>query len=616
LSVVAPLLISNDISQRSLGLKALKAALEASHFTSVYDFEFGARSRDHGYWPQSGAEVKHWYGSVLSLAETLACSDRPVAPPVCATVAGEFRCLWTIACMYEELERVCRAISGRKFWREGWIAVRETLKFDSERFTPEVVARLSSLEGHLRPIDLVQKVRAIVLSAREGLDLDDFEGESTDDIAAGMKRTEAIAHGLGEAVASDAGAFEELVGELVSGRGRLTSFGQGLLAGTPNPKATWDQLVTQLTTKGEGERNVQILVGFLSALHVGNPQLADALLDDAVQNETLAASYPWLQTAIRIDAKGVDRIGRSLALGKTPIGQYGILALGGSTDDISGTDLKELVLTIAAKPNGFNPALEILGMRLYSDDQKKQGHTPEVIDAGRELLRQLKFTRKSDRENHRLEAISKACLVGEEGAGVAREICRKLKDSVSNRETYSFNNGGLLKGLLEAQPAAVLDGLCSGDEAEIKQGIRIIEDGSRHSKNLLDVVSDNDLLDWCDKEPNSLYVIVAAGITWSISADETGARRWTNIALALLKKAPNRVAVLKEFVRRFSPLSWSGSRATIVASNAKLLDELEGDSDPAFIEFVAQEKVRLGKEIEAERRLESSADRARDERFE
>ena len=122
----------------------------------------------------------------------------------------------------------CRAISGKKFWPEGWIAVRETLDFDSERSTPEIVARLSLLESHLRPTDLVQKVRAIVLSdSMTGLDLDDFEGKSADDPAAEIRKTEAIARGLGKAVATDAGAFDELLGELVSGRGRLTSFGQG-----------------------------------------------------------------------------------------------------------------------------------------------------------------------------------------------------------------------------------------------------------------------------------------------------------------------------------------------------------------------------------------------------
>ena len=618
LKVIEPLLLSDDTILRSLGLKSLKAALEASHFNSVYHFEFGARSRDHGYWPRNRKEVKHWYASVLSLVWTLACSERPVAPSVCAAVAGEFRGLWS-AGMYDELENLCRAISARRFWPEGWIAVRETLNFDLDRFTPEIVARLSSLEGSLRPTDLVQKVGAVVLSdSISDFDLGDFESKRAEDPEAGMRRTEAVVRGLGKAVADDEKIFAELLPELVSGSGRrfLWSFGQGLLEGTPSPKAIWDRLVEQLAATDKGDQNIQILGGLLSELHAKSPQFADDLLDDVVQNEMLEVWYPILQTAIRIDTKGVDRLRRSLALGKTPIGRYEVLAWGGAPDQISPQDLKELVLTIAGKPEGFNPALEILGMRLYSDERKKQDHAHDIIEAGRELLRQLRFTEKTDREDRRLEAIGKACLVGEEGVEVVRGICHKLKDSVAKYETYSFNNTGLLLGLLGAQPAAVLDSLCSGDAAEIKRGIRIIEDASRHARNLLDVVPEGELLDWCDKEPNKRYAIIAGGITLSLAAEETGVRRWTSAALALLKKAPRQIAVLREFVRRFSPMSWSGSRATIMAANVKLLDEPEGYSDPTLIEFIAREKEVLNREIEAERREETLADRIRNERFE
>jgi len=325
---------------------------------------------------RSAPEVQHWYRSVIKLAETLACSDRPVAPLVCGAVAGKFRGLWTIG-FYDELEQVCHAISVKKFWREGWIAVRATQNFGSERYTPEIVARLSLLEGHLRPTDLAQKVRAIVLSeGPPGLDLDDFDDKRTEDYDVGMRRTEAIARDLGKAIAADEIVFGELLAELVSGKGRLTSFGQGLLEGTKDPKATWDRLVTLLATTGESEQNVQILVGILSALKITNPQLAHALLDDAVQSETLAPWYPWLETAAKIDARGVAHITRSLALGRTPIGRYEVLAWGGAPNQIPAHDLKELVLTIAAKPDGFSPALEILRMRLYFDDQEKRDHAP------------------------------------------------------------------------------------------------------------------------------------------------------------------------------------------------------------------------------------------------
>lgn len=97
---------------------------------------------------------------------------------------------------------------------------------------------------------------------------------------------------------------------------------------------------------------------------------------------------------------------------------------------------------------------------------------------------------------------------------------------------------------------------------------------------------------------------------------EAARPQWTNIARKLLERAPDRVAVLRRFVDKFTPTAWTGSRAAIVESNAKLLDELAVYSDPALDEFIASEKRRLIDAIEEERTIDFLIDRERDERFE
>lgn len=82
LRAIETLLQSNDPKRQGLGIKALSAVLEARHFRSAYGFEFGAHSRDHGYWPRSYTEVNYWFSSALKLVETVACSDAPVASEV------------------------------------------------------------------------------------------------------------------------------------------------------------------------------------------------------------------------------------------------------------------------------------------------------------------------------------------------------------------------------------------------------------------------------------------------------------------------------------------------------------------------------------------------------
>ena len=82
LKVLEDLLGSDDPGLRALGLKALDAILKTDHFSSTYGFEFGARSRDYGYYPPTGKDVQDWFGAVLQVVSPLALSDDPVAAGV------------------------------------------------------------------------------------------------------------------------------------------------------------------------------------------------------------------------------------------------------------------------------------------------------------------------------------------------------------------------------------------------------------------------------------------------------------------------------------------------------------------------------------------------------
>jgi len=255
-------------------------------------------------------------------------------------------------------------------------------------------------------------------------------------------------------------------------------------------------------------------------------------------------------------------------------------------------------------------------MRLHSDTDQKRDHAPECIDAGRELMRSLAFRRNDVRQSYRLEIIAQACLGGLDGAAMAQEVCRKLKESIAKYETYANDHNRLLQGLLTVQPAAVLDGLFASDSADPGVGIRIFQDLIQHQTNPIDLVSKEELARWCDQDPAIRYPIAAAIVTAFTRADGKALPKWTETALYLLEKAPERVKVLELFVRRFIPMSWSGSRAMIVESNARLLDDLEGYPDPSVVEIVAREKKRLTSVVQAERRAETLADSRRDERFE
>lgn len=107
---------------------------------------------------------------------------------------------------YDELERVCRSIAEKGFWTEGWIAVRQTIYYNSNGFSPEVSAKLEALEELLQPKDLVQRVRSVVLSETVtfiGVDATD----NGTDIQKILARVDVMAYELGKAVAVDQDSF-------------------------------------------------------------------------------------------------------------------------------------------------------------------------------------------------------------------------------------------------------------------------------------------------------------------------------------------------------------------------------------------------------------------------
>jgi hypothetical protein len=616
LGVIEQLLLSDKAAEQTLGLKTLEAALEATLFGPFSDFEFGARSRDYGYWPRSGKEVKRWFRLTLNLGAVWACCDRPsVASQVRTVVARQLRGIWTVACAYDEIEGACRTISQNQFWPEGWVAVRETQYHDSQGLAPDVSERLESLEALLRPKDLVQRVQSIVLSDDyAGTCVTDIERDGADDVTERMARVNAVAQDLGKSVAADKRAFDELVSKLVGPpkpAAHLWPFGQGLARGAEDPRKTWNWLVDGLAVTPERQRNIQVLCGFLQALHEANPVLADALLDLAVQRDTAALWLPALQSAAGIDQRGVDRLMISLSLGVTPIENYRYLVAGGATDLIPADQLRDLILEIASKDGGFDVATDIFQMRLHHDHNKKQQDASEITDAGRELIRQVPFSTTQNNDlDYRLGAISKSCLRGEEGRAAADEIGRKLKGAVARHEAHAFYFNDLIGGLFEAQPTVTLDALCGGASQELASGFLMIRD---LRQNPLDSMPEGELFAWCDREPTVRYPAVAAAITIGLGAREGEPPKWTNRSLRLLDQAPDRVAVLKQYVAQIELMCLGGAN---LALNTRLLEALRTHADPAVAEFVAQESARLGQIVDAQRRADKEAERERDESFE
>ena len=615
LRVIEQLLRSGEVKQRSLGLAALDEVLEATHFSSFHSFEFGGRSRDYGYRPRSGEDVTGWYRAALALIGRLAFTEEVLKPELGGLLARNFRGLWTSAHMFDDLEGLSRRVAADGFWREGWVACRQTMRFDRDRLAPENLSRLSALEAVLRPSNLSERVRAVVLGDRSGgLDLEDIDLEG--DITSEFERLETIAAELGAAVSANEAVFADLLPDLLRGGSRTWAFGRGLAGAAENGRATWSRLVEGLGQIPPEYRDVQVLRGFLAEFWEQDRDLAQNFLDATLEQPTLIPFIPVLHSAVQLDARGVKRLKQALNSRQVPVWMYQNLAFGRTTDHLAGADLRDLILLIADKPEGFEVAVKVLSMRLYSDHSTQRQHEPELQEAGRELLRRIRFRRGNQRGDHELARVVRACLNGSEAAPLAAEVAGRLRRAVAAYETYSFDNNHLLKALLAVQPTAVLDALFEGDDQEQRAGIGVFDHQHDHRPNPADEISCEELIAWCGQDRERRYPLAASFVTFARRAEESGPKVWSEQARALLAHAPDPGSVLAVFVKRFRPMSWSGSRAALMEANARLLDCLETDVSASLMRIVADARAQLAREVTRERERETAEDRARDERFE
>jgi hypothetical protein len=273
------------------------------------------------------------------------------------------------------------------------------------------------------------------------------------------------------------------------------------------------------------------------------------LLDSTVQDPLLSLSYPYLETACTIDAAGVNRLRRSLAFDKATAACYRSLSGGTATNPIPPQDLKEIVLAIAAKPSGHEVASGILSMRIH--DHLDSEPEPELVEAGRELLRTLAFCKKDDHEDFDLGQIASFCLRGSGAEQVAHDICRNARAALLKRRTQSCYHNDLLGAIFQAQPLAALDAFYSGDSNEAERVIAAFSD-LRDSKDLFATAPLRDLLDWCDGHPNQRYRFLA-NIAPIVSGSTDSAKfRMSDVARALCERAPDSGQILRVFLTRLA----------------------------------------------------------------
>lgn len=615
LAFIRPHLESDEKEAQECGIELLKTMLECTHFTSSHSFDFGARSRDYGSNPR-GAEVQVWFGQILEVCRTFGLSARPIATPVRRMIASRIGDIVFRAGLLDDVVALAHEFSGETGWPEGWVGVRSAIFRWKKNASPESIQKLEELAEFLRPTELPALVRAYALSKEwSTLDVAESEEDSSDDPSAAHARIFEMCVELGKELAKQPETLAALLPEIFASRAMKTSaLGRGIAAVCQSPRDMWAYLSGEFLKAPEQARSWGVLGGFIEEMKSRDREVSEAALDDALANPRLHPYLLNLQAYAGLNSRSLPRLMAALELETVPTMSFQILEMGRLHEGFNDAEFSSFILKLCDRPDGLPVAVEILGMRVFS----VKPSDPPVSDAikvlGREVLSRVKFEPKGAHHEFSLAQLIQASLKCPEDYALASTLCTRIKEALADYKINSFDVSETIKALAKSCPSAVLDTLVEdADKHLISTMFRDIREGRRDP---LAEMTEDAFFNWAAEKPDTRYAALAGVIRFSDRNEDDASSHWSPTAEKIISLAPNATTVLDSFFRRFDPMSWTGSRADIMASRIPLIQALGKHARPEVSAWAAKAQPEYEARVAQEREKEAVRDKLRDERFE
>jgi hypothetical protein len=622
---VRTLLMSVDDRERKLGLVLLDAALEAWNFTSVYGFEFGARKRGFGWWPQTQEDVRGWYTPFLNIAIEIGGTDTSQGREARLVLGESVRGLWVRAGLAHEIATLVKPLKAIDGWPEGWLGLRRIIHWDKASLSSDSLSQLMTLERELAPVDLRARIGAKVIARGSfAHDIDVVESDDAD-VVSSFKASEMIAEDLGKAAAHDEPLLIGLIPDLLrdASNSKVWSFGFGVGKECSGIRSILQRARCVIAEAGSASMSLLFVRGLLSGRSKVKPAEVEDFLDSALHDEVWGRWLPELQVRVELDATGYQRLSKSLDLGIAPIWQYQYVGLGRATDPLSIDQISNLISVIGNKEGGLPVAIDIFRMVVHCADQKDEDYRSDLRRASIDFLRNLDWLNVDNGNggiDHDIDVILEFALGA---AGATPEKLELLNSLVvserSRRRPYVRERGRVLAPFFKHFPKETLDAVYVPDEDGTYQTAeRIVSriDSDRRETAVQKVPTEA-LIDWCDTSPTDRYVFAAETCRlFEKDSEEAKPQSISNTAVRVLAAADDKQKVLRIFIDRFRPRSWSGNLSAILRERLPLLAELNPSNDPEVSSKIAGAQLLFAEWISASEKSEEADERARSGSFE
>ena len=583
---------SDDESVRSIACRCLWKALKSQTFRSEYNFDFGARTRDFG-WQPNNEEIEDWYVKFIDLTTRVAREFPSISSEMKGSLAGRFRDLWAVGLKKEGVkDSLSRAVkffteAGREEgWKEGWVAIRETIFFDGKEMEEEDRNALNELEKVACPKSPLSRLWVLVFGGHFGMAFSDAEDPSDD-----QQAMDDMAERMGEEFAESEVLLPEAA-RLVTGvrEGRQPSntyvFGKSLAIHISSIIKGWEIFLEVFESRPESERNAVALGGYLDGVYGRDVALFNRLLGEVAERKSLVRYIPFFQSCVPLDHVGRDRLLEVMGYPEIAAKDFECLAYSPSYRMSDDKDVAIITKGLLGMDDAQFVVTRVLSYYIL---ECKRLHDPCFFEVAYEVLEaalvswvsgaNLSVDGSIDFDVKRVVEYLFGCGVDERLAEKkARYILLKLVEKARVGHLWPvLQLKEAMKAIFRVQPVAALDILVGDDDSDEACLRRTSLDKEGEDCPLWDV-PEAVLNRWCRAGAEHRWIYVASVVPAIVPA--TGVEvnenewKWSPQAVSLLRDAPNQVDVAETLVNRISKWSWVGSGAEAISKRMPLLDQL------------------------------------------
>jgi len=286
----------------------------------------------------------------------------------------------------------------------------------------------------------------------------------------------------------------------------------------------------------------------------------------------------------------VDRLSKSLDLDIAPSIQYGFLAYGRKSDQLTSQQTIELLDKLVKKSDGgINVVLDILYMMVYGAKDRDDEYNADLRKFCVKLISELDWA-QLDLSNanfvHHIADIVQYSISKDMSESAAILILENLTRQENGK--FLVNRiGEIISPFVEHFPKASLNTLFRFDN---QVDIRRLTKSNYRKSSAIEKIDPDMLIDWCLESPNDRCEF-AASLCKLFEQSNDAISDSTVLGIAspaqkLLEIAPDKNKILQIFMSRYTPNSWSGSRSVIMRQRLELIDQLNLNADTGLQKLI------------------------------